>query len=269
MHWRRGNRGNRGQGAVRHAVRTLALSSAVSLGVSASQAAVFLDDFEGGFAGMSGRLDKSGEPASPQRPGMQAGMRIGTVGGAACSSLALTSKALCGADTLQFAGFGGTWLTYSVDFRKFGAVLFDLAAWSDRDPFDPYNGSNADIWGDFIRVLGRVDGAWTLLAEFTGTREEGLTHTLVSTDSGQLLSGGMALSAEFQTIRLQGINELFAGPGELRFDFRTTGSAEQVGIDNIRLMPIPLPGALPLLLLGLAALGGLRLSRPTGTPQAT
>ncbi len=243
------------------AAAAMALALLVTMAATAPQAAVLLDDFESGFDGMTGQLSKSGPVDVDQRPGMQAGMRIATVGEGACNNLVGTSKALCGADTLQFAGFDGTWLTYSVDFPRFAAVLFDVAAWSHRDPFDPWNGTNADIWGDFIRVQARLDDSWTLLAEFTGTREDGLQQTLVSTDAGLLLDGGLALAAEFTTIRLSGINDLFPGMGELRFEFRTTGSAEQVGIDNIRLAPIPLPGALGTLLLGLAALGALRLGR--------
>lgn len=235
-----------------------------SLGMAAplqAATATVLDDFEGTIDEITGVLSPSGPVSVDQRPGMRAGMRIAPAGQGACSNLTGASRALCGADTLQFAGFDGARLSYDVTYGPIGAVLFDLAAWSNSDPFDPYYGDRPDEWGDYIRVQAFAGGAWTLLAEFTGTREPGLQQGLVSTGAGLLLDTGVVLDANFRTIALIGMQTHFFGPGQLLFEFRSTGSAEQFGIDNIRLLPVPLPGAVSLLLLGLGALGALRLGR--------
>lgn len=239
----------------------------------AAGAATLLDDFESGLAGLTGTLSNTG-PAEAPRPNTQSGMRVSPVGAGACNNLIGESLALCGADTKKWAGFDGARLSYAVDFDRVGALLFDLAAWSVRDPFDPWNGERPDEWGDYVRVQAVSGGGSTLLAEFTGTMVPGMRQGLVSTDAGLLLGAGMVIDAYFRTVFLDGLNRLFTGTGELVFQFRSTGSAEQMGIDNIRLLPppppplaavpapVPLPASLPLALLGLGLLAGLgRLKR--------
>jgi hypothetical protein len=221
-------------------------------------AVTLLDDFESGFAGMTGTLSASGPVAVLPRPNTQAGMRISTVGEGACNALVGNSRALCGADTLQWAGFDGALLSYDLTFGSFARIAFDLAAWSERDPFDPIRGDRPDEWGDYVRVRVFAEGAWWLLAEFTGTRLRGFEQGLMSSDAGLLLGAGQAVGAEFRTFRLSGLLADFTGTGQLVFEIRSTGSAEQIGLDNLRLLPIPLPASLPLALLGVAALGMVR-----------
>lgn len=235
-------------------------SSLLSSGDTAD-AAILLDDFESGFGGMTGALTTS-EPAPAQRPGMQAGMRVSPAGHGACDHLTGTSRALCGADTRKWAGSAGTILSYAVDFPRISAILFDLAAFSDDDPFDHYDGENPNTWGDYVRVSSWVSGAETLLAEFTGLqaseRASGHGHHLVSTDNGALLGPGIVADASFDTVSLYGLKGRFGAAGDLIFEIRSTGSAEQIGIDNVRLVPASLPGTLTIALLGVAALGAAR-----------
>ena len=236
----------------------------IHLAAGAASAATVLDDFEGGFDAMQGDLVATGAAAAEPKPGMLHGMRIAEAGTGGCGNFIGDSRALCGADTKKWAGFDGAELRYSVDFGWFATLAFDIAAWSVRDPFDPWDGDRPDEWGDYIRVQAQAGGTAALLAEFTGTRAPGLEQGLVSTGAGLLLGAGTVVDASFQTILLSGLDGLFAGPGKLVFQIRTTGSAEQVGLDNIRLLPppppapVPLPASLPLALLGLATLGGLR-----------
>jgi hypothetical protein len=225
-----------------------------------ASAATLLDDFESGFPGLQGELRATGPVEATPRPGMVHGMRIAQAGEGACNNLIGDSRALCGADTKKWAGFDGAELRYTVDFGWFATLAFDLAAWSVRDPFDPWNGERSDEWGDYVRVQAWTGGRSTLLAEFTGGTDPKLRQGLVSTDAGALLGAGTVIDAQFRTILLGGLHRLFSGPGELVFQFRSTGSAEQMGLDNVRLLPpapVPLPASLPLALLGLAMLGAL------------
>jgi hypothetical protein len=217
-----------------------------------------LDDFEGGLAGLNGTLATTGPVTAEPRPNTLAGMRISHADAGACDNLIGTSRALCGADTLKWAGFDGARLSCDLVYGDCARVAFDLAAWSVRDPFDPADGDRPDEWGDHVRVQVFAEGAWWLLAEFTGSRVAGLEQGLVSTGRGVALGAGQVVDAQFRTLRLAGPLADFRGAGTPRFDVRTTGSAEQIGIDNIRLLPIPLPASLPLALLGVAALGMLR-----------
>lgn len=246
---------------LRRLMATGAAVAVLGLAAGTTEAATLLDDFESDFAGMTGTLTESVPVAIEQRPNQVAGMRIATAGTGACSNMIGSSKALCGADTLKWAGFDGAILRYGVTFGGFAALAFDLGAWSIRDPFDPYDGDKPDEWGDYVRVQAEVGGITTLLAEFTGTREDGLQQGLVSTSAGQLLGAGVVVDAHLRTFTLSGLHKMFEGSGALVFQFRTTGSAEQIGIDNIRLLPVPLPGTLPLLLLGLGAMGAARVLR--------
>lgn len=231
------------------------------LGVGPAAAAILLDDFEGGFAGLSGTLSSTGT-AEPQKPGMQVGMRIDMAGQGGCDNLTGDSSALCGADTRKFAGPDGTRLTYTVDFGEIAGILFDLAAFSDQDPFDHYDGENPNTWGDYVRISSWVGGAEALLAEFTGLhaseRASGHGQHLVSTDNGALLGPGVVAGASFTTVSLYGLKGGVGALGDLIFEIRSTGSAEQIGIDNVRLVPASLPGTLTIALLGVAALGAAR-----------
>ena len=237
-------------------------AGAVGLGAGPVAAAILLDDFEGGFVAMSGDLAGTG-PAEEQKPGMQAGMRIDLAGQGACDHFTGASAALCGADTRKFAGPGGAQLSYTVDFGAISGLLFDLAAFSDADPFDRHDEAQGDNdFGDYLRVSALVGGSRTLLAEFTGQWKADRTpetkYGLVSTGSGALLGPGMVTGAAFETVKIHGLKGRFDGEGLLAFEIRSTGSAEQIGLDNVRLAPAPLPGALAAALLGLTALGAMK-----------
>lgn len=251
------------------------LVAGLAFGAGSAQAALMLDDFESGVAGINGTLTGTGAalpPGSPLPPSANEtglGLGIAPAGTGVCDHLTGSSSALCGADTLQWAGQGGAQLSYDVDFTAFSAVLFDLAAFSDDDPFDHYDDERPALWGDFFRVSALVDGITTLLAEFTGIRTaeretSDNEFTLVSTDGGTALGAGVVAGKAFNTVQL-GIKGQFGGAGQLVFDIRSSGSAEQIGLDEIRLatspVPVPLPGALALALMGLGYLGAVRRLR--------
>ena len=226
---------------------------------------IILDDFEGGFDAMTGGLSGTSPVNVTPKRGMRSGMRIDVAGQRGCDNLIGDSFALCGADTLKWGGTAGTVLSYAVDFGAIARILFDIAAFSDSDPFDPYSGDNSNLWGDYVRVSGVTGGTRTLLAEFTGfsrpERTKENAHFLVSTDAGAGLGAGVVADATFDRVVLR-LGGLLDGWGRIDFEIRTTGSAEQVGLDNIRLAPVPLPGALSLTLVGLGALGAFRRPGP-------
>jgi hypothetical protein len=237
-------------------------AGAMGLGAGPVAAAILLDDFEGGFVAMAGDLAGTG-PAEAQRPGMQAGMRIDLAGQGACDHFTGASAALCGADTRKFAGQDGARLTYRVDFGAISGLLFDLAAFSDADAFDRHDEAQGDNdFGDYLRVSALIGGARTLLAEFTGQwradRTPETKFSLVSTDAGALLGAGRVTRSAFETVALRGLKRRFDGTGKFAFEIRSTGSAEQIGLDNVRVAPAPLPGALAAALLGLTALGAMK-----------
>lgn len=258
------NRTRRGQGIWARVCVAL-WAGMVGLGLSTATAAILLDDFEGGFDAMVGRLTPTGPVEATPKPGQRLGMRIDRAGTGGCDHLNGASEALCGADTRKWAGDAGVVLRYEVDFGAISAILFDLAAFSDSDPFDNHTGADSDRWGDFLRVGTWIDGIWTLLAEFTGVptaeRTPETAFHLVSTGAGTALGAGWVSGARFETVALTGLEGRFAGRGELAFEIRSTGSAEQIGLDNIRLAAVPLSGALSFGLLGLAALGALGRAR--------
>ncbi len=224
----------------------------------ASAATIVLDDFENGFAGMAGQLQATGLPAAAPKPGTQLGMRINLAGQGGCDHFVGDSNALCGADTKKWAGNDGVILRYDVNFSLMSSVLFDLAAFSDNDPFDKHDGENSNIWGDYLRVSSMIGRAKTLLAEFTGVPQSERTPEtafgLVSTNEGALLGGGSVTGASFETVRLEGVQGHLQGKGALLFEIRSTGSSEQIGLDNIRFAEVPLPASLSFSLIGLAVL---------------
>ncbi|RYH09227.1 PEP-CTERM sorting domain-containing protein [Tropicimonas sp. IMCC6043] len=246
-------------------IRTCAVASVVfcsgaaAFGTRAEATTILLDDFDSGFDAMTGVLSDTGSTAEAPKPGTQSGMRIDMAGVGGCDHLIGSSQALCGADTLKWAGPNGASLRYAVDFDVISGILFDIAAFSDSDPFDRYDGENSDLWGDYFRVFSLVGGSRTLLAEFTGVsmaeRTPETAYFLISTDAGESLGAGVVADARFDTVALNWLDGRFGGWGEIEFQIRSTGSAEQIGIDNVRLSSVPLPGTLSLALLSLGALG--------------
>lgn len=238
---------------------------AMSFGTSASGATVILDDFESGFSGMQGQLSATGQGGMPPKPDTQFGMRIDSAVQGGCDHLIGSSQALCGSDTKKWAGHDGTVLRYEVDFGTGSGVVFDIAAFSDNDPFDHHSGSDSDVWGDYLRVSSLISGTKTLLAEFTGVMQSERTPDtafgLASTDAGSMLGKGVFVDATFSTISLFGATEPLKGKGALLFEIRSTGSSEQIGLDNIQIAEVPLPNSLSLSLFGLtgfAAAGKVR-----------
>lgn len=206
-------------------------------------AAILIDDFETG-----------GSPV--------AGMSVAQAGEGACDHLTGGSRALCGADTAKWAGPAGALLSYAVSWDGIAAVLFDLAARSDSDPFDHHVEEQRDDWGDYVRVTGVANGVPTLLAEFTGLmsgdRPSPWENNLVSTANGAALGPGIVADGTFGTVRLDLFGLPLSGAGWLHFAIRSTGSAEQIGLDEIRLAPAPLPGGFAALALGLGLLAAAR-----------
>ena len=138
-------------------------------------------------------------------------------------------------------------LRYNVSFSGLKGIRFDLAAHSDKDPFDLYSDDNASEWGDYLRVSSLIGGVRTLLAEFTGVatteRTAETAFALFSTDAGSGLGKGIIADKTFDTVHIAGLGPEHKGYGELLFEIKSTGSAEQIGIDNIRLVPVPLPSS--------------------------
>lgn len=237
----------------------LAVSTLFASANTADAATIVLDDFEAGFGGMNSQINFTGEGAPNPKPGRVAGLGISEVGAGVCDHLSGSSNALCGADTFKWGGSGGAFLSYAINFSTVNSILFDFAAFSDSDPFDHYNGENSNTWGDYLRVTSLINGTRSLIAEFTGVMTKDRTpetaYHLMSTDGGFALGSGLLIDGTFDTVNLSGIAGNLQGQGELMFEIRTTGGSEQVGIDNIRLSTVPLPGALSYSLAGLAAFG--------------
>lgn len=227
-----------------------------SFATSAQSATVLLDDFENGFNGMNGQLVATGPVLAVPKPGTLLGMRIDQAGLGGCDHLIGDSQALCGADTKKWAGQDGAVLRYDADFSRISTLLFDIAAFSVSDPFDYYGDGDGDTFGDYLRISSLVGGTKSLLAEFTGVPKSDRTpetsYGLVSTDAGALIGKGVSVGANFNTIRLFGLSEHLSGLGSLVFEIRSTGSSEQIGLDNVRFSEVPLPGSIYLSMLGLA-----------------
>lgn len=204
-------------------------------------AAIVLDDFENGVSPV-------------------AGMSADLVGTRLCDHLVGEGRALCGADTRKWSGPEGAVWSYALDFGRTRTVLFDVAAQSDKDPFDTPRARNGeDIWGDYLRVRAVFGAVEHLLAEFTRGPGD-LRFNMVSTAAGEVLGAGVLAGQRFSTVALD-VFERFNGQGLLQFELHTTSWHEQAGVDNIRVVPAPLPASVLMMALALGGLGAARRLR--------
>ena len=177
---------------------------------------------------------------------LSANMGTDSIGSGVCADFTgASSTALCGNNLRDVAPTPDTLTFASVDFDTALRISFDLAATAtgggdlDNDP----TGTNQD----FIRVSAIIGSSPTILAEWRGIDGTATMDLFLGSATGPaLVDSSFDSYSTLSTV---------TGTGDLEFAFRTTGSNEILGIDNIALHPVPLPPGLALIVAALGALG--------------